>query len=326
LEFFAFNYLLCSSNQRLPFRGWILASKLLGSVGDGGRNLPSDVKAVQYLLSVRGARPGVVDSICGVQTIAAIERFQAGFMRHPDGLVEVGGMTWAQLAGQSHPPATATTPAKSAVAQPAARRAPAPAAPVVRRAPSPAVVLGHHGLRELIPVSSLGKVNAGLQAVDNDYMRRALGEPRPELDYTQDCKPVTNPRMRNRMKSTVGLPFRANGFGPAVDSLALVFAEIKTKHSDVYASITTAGMLCCRLQRSKRATRKVSNHSWGTAIDLGFGAVDPRGDGKTYFGLALIAPIFHQYGWYWGATFGTEDAMHFEASKGLIDQWSRSLA
>jgi hypothetical protein len=303
-----------------------MTSRLLGSVGDGGRNFPSDVKAVQYLLSVRGMHPGQIDSICGHKTIAAISHFQSGFLTHPDGRVDIDGSTWARLAGKRHVATHTATTAKPVsrpvqAVRPTAVTKPATAFP----ATSQTVISGNHGLKELIPVSSLGNVNAGLRAVSNEYMRQAMGEPRPELDYGQDCKAVTNPKLKNRMKSAQGLPFHANGFGPAVDSLMTVFAEVKSKHPDVYASITTGGMLCCRLQRSKKPTRKVSNHSWGTAIDLGFGTVDSRGDGKTFFGLALIAPIFHKYGWYWGATFGTEDAMHFEASRDLVERWAASL-
>lgn len=96
--------------------------------------------------------------------------------------------------------------------------------------------------------------------------------------------------------------------------------KIKLDQLDVYAKWGTAGMLCCRLQRNS-ATR-ISSHSWGTAIDLKLdGKLDVRGNNKVHYGLTLICPIFNRHGWFWGATFRTEDAMHFEVSKGKLQQW-----
>jgi D-alanyl-D-alanine carboxypeptidase len=70
-------------------------------------------------------------------------------------------------------------------------------------------------------------------------------------------------------------------------------------------------------------TTAISNHSWGTAIDLTLeGILDTYGDGRVQVGLTLIAPIFNRRGWYWGAAFRKEDGMHFEASKALIEPWA----
>ncbi|MFC6762357.1 M15 family metallopeptidase [Sulfitobacter porphyrae] len=45
----------------------------------------------------------------------------------------------------------------------------------------------------------------------------------------------------------------------------------------------------------------VSNHSWGTAIDVKLeGRLDGFGDGGTQFGLILLAELFNEEGWYWG--------------------------
>jgi hypothetical protein len=50
--------------------------------------------------------------------------------------------------------------------------------------------------------------------------------------------------------------------------------------------------------------------------------LDRRGDKQVQVGLTLIASIMNQHGWYWGAAFRTEDAMHFEASQSLILKWA----
>ena len=52
------------------------------------------------------------------------------------------------------------------------------------------------------------------------------------------------------------------------------------------------------------------------------GLLDRRGDDRVQRGLIEIAPIFNRHGWFWGAGFGTEDAMHFEAGDDLIRKWS----
>ena len=72
---------------------------LTGSVGQGGRNLGTDVTAVQNLLKTKGADPGRADGACGAKTIAAIRKFQSGFMAQPDGLISPNGPTWARLSG-----------------------------------------------------------------------------------------------------------------------------------------------------------------------------------------------------------------------------------
>jgi murein L,D-transpeptidase YcbB/YkuD len=35
----------------------------------------------------------------------------------------------------------------------------------------------------------------------------------------------------------------------------------------------------------------------------------------------LIAPIFNKHGWFWGAGFRTEDAMHFECGLDLVHKF-----
>jgi hypothetical protein len=88
----------------------------------------------------------------------------------------------------------------------------------------------------------------------------------------------------------------------------------------IYSALGTMGMLCARLVRGSQ--HAISNHSWGTAIDLTLnGILDRRGDGKVQVGLTAIAPIFNRHGWFWGAAFATEDAMHFEVGDQLIRKW-----
>jgi hypothetical protein len=303
-------------------------SRLQGSVGDGGRNVPSDVKAVQYLLSVRGMNPGVIDSICGRKTIAAIERFQYQFMSNPDGIVDVDGMTWRRLAGQpatTRPPVSGRSPAPTPPRTPAS---PPPArTPTIVAPPSSST----GSLVEEVPIPRGDWVNRGVQSLSNSFMMQKFGEPRPAKDYDFEGKSPTNRRLAAMMTYGVDVgPFKVSGMAPAVASLKQIMEDIRREQFHAYSELKTWGMLNVRWVKSKtnraRAPqdRYISNHSWGAAIDLSFKnhRVDDVGDNKVYFGLALIAPIFNRHGWYWGATFGTEDGMHFEAGRALVTGWA----
>ena len=72
------------------------------SVGQGGRNTRPDVLIVQDLLRAQGVSPGKSDGVCGADTIAAIRKFQAGFMAQPDGLIQPGQATWQRLSDASN--------------------------------------------------------------------------------------------------------------------------------------------------------------------------------------------------------------------------------
>ncbi len=67
----------------------------------------------------------------------------------------------------------------------------------------------------------------------------------------------------------------------------------------------------------------ISNHAWGTAIDLKLdGMAPPRSTGSMvpYF-IAALVPYFNQAGWYSGIGFA--DDMHFEVADQTILQWAK---
>lgn len=273
-----------------------MALQITGSVGRGGRNLGADVRLVQTLLRDQGFRPGAADGVCGQRTIAAIVDLQQSFLRHPDGLVDAGGPTWRKLAASG-----------------------APSSPPVGLPPR----LEGQPILELVPRPPRDTINIGLSAVSNRLMTELFGGPRES--YSQDCQPVTNERLARRMATEDVGPVRVTGLAPAVASLGGVFRDIQNSFPEIYPHIGTAGMLCCRFQRG--STKSISNHSWGTAIDVKLhGVLDARGDDRVQHGLTLIAPIFNRHGWYWGAAFQTEDGMHFEASRSLVVAWQTQMA
>jgi len=120
-------------------------------------------------------------------------------------------------------------------------------------------------------------------------------------------------------------PFRATGFDLFLDILIKVFAEYKHAHPDAYADLTTAGCICPRLVRGSNSTP--SNHTFGSAIDLGFkSSINPRGSKQCFRGMLDIYAIAKQFDLYWGASFPTPDAMHFEASDELLIHWKKIKA
>jgi hypothetical protein len=162
-------------------------------------------------------------------------------------------------------------------------------------------------------------LNGALDGARNVTMQALIGMPRGT--FGTDCRPVTNPRIADLMQTADVGPFRITGLRPAVGVLTAIMADIKVQHPAVYGLLGTAGMLCCRLVRGSATA--ISNHSWGTAIDLTIdGVLDPRGDEKTQRGLLDVHPVFNAHGFFWGAAFGTEDSMHFEASDQLIRKWA----
>ena len=239
---------------------------------------------VQQLLTAAGVDCGTVDGVCGPRTCDAIRLFQRGFMHDPDGVVEPASTTFSKL-------------------QQASERPPA---------------LDAGPLTRLIPLPDRATLNPGLQPVSNALMTSFFGAPR--ADYSADCQPVTQPALlRNITTADVG-PFSVTGFQPAVRSMQEVLAELRSVQPAAYQILGTAGMLCCRWVRG--STSSISNHSWGTAIDLKLSKqLDARGNNQIQYGLTLIAPVFNKFGWYWGAAFRTEDAMHFEASRALVESW-----
>jgi peptidoglycan hydrolase-like protein with peptidoglycan-binding domain len=275
-----------------------------GTVGRFGKNNATDVTKVQRLLTQQGLSVGIADGFCGPRTIAAIFTFQRGFLRNPDGLIEPNGKTFSRLNMVSF--RLETTSNVASIVTPASvinQKIPTEVADVMRRK---------------VTKASLGPLNVGLVGVSNSYMLEKLGNPRE--NYSQQDQPLTNPKLKRNIKFENVGPFKVNGLAPAVDSLREVMADIAKMQPDVYIGLKSSGMLVCRYQRN--STTKISNHSWGAAIDLTlYGQLDDRGDNKIQHGLTLIAPIFNQHGWYWGAGFSIEDAMHFECGRALLESF-----
>ncbi len=178
----------------------------------------------------------------------------------------------------------------------------------------------HEGTEAMTEVMLLAKArfNKGITQPRNAVMLEVLGHPRSS--YGTDCQPVTQPKLKALLETRQIGPLKVTMVKPALDSLERIVARLKADEPDIHDALGTAGALCARLIRGSRSS--VSNHSWGTAIDVKLqGRLDGFGDGGTQFGLLLLAELFNEEGWFWGATYNREDSMHFEVGVETLRKW-----
>ena len=149
-------------------------------------------------------------------------------------------------------------------------------------------------------------------------MMDMLGPPRD--GYSTDCQAVTNPHLKELMETRTIGPITVTMLKPALASLQHVMDRLQKSDPDIYAKVGTAGAFCARFIRG--STTAVSNHSWGSAVDLTLeGKLDPFADGGTQFGLLILAEYFNDEGWFWGAAYNREDSMHFEVGEETLRKW-----
>lgn len=161
--------------------------------------------------------------------------------------------------------------------------------------------------------------NTGITQPRNRVMLEILGQPRQQ--YGVNCQSVTNANLRGLLETRQVGPIRVTMIRPALESLERIMGRLQEEEPDIYAAMGTAGALCVRLIRG--SSSGISNHSWGTAIDLKLeGRLDGFGDGSTQFGLLLVAELFNEEGWFWGATYSREDSMHFEVGVETLRAWA----
>lgn len=293
-------------------------SDLHGSVGLGGNNRESDVLLVQTALRRHGVSPGPLDKICGRKTMAAIEHFQSKFLTKPDGRVDPHGPSWRRLEKTTVAPhVRSATPHMQGKAGSATPRF--PVVPVRDREPqAPSIAHAESYWRQDTPLPAPGTVNRGLVSPSSaEQVARFQGMPSAHM--SQQDKPVTNPVLLALMATESVGPFRATGLKIALASLRSIFAEVKRELPDLYPLIGKAGMQVNRLQRG--STTKVSNHAWGSAIDLTIaGKLVPFGAPNSCRGLDALVPYFNRAGWYWGGGYrrARADAMHFECGATLM--------
>jgi hypothetical protein len=98
--------------------------------------------------------------------------------------------------------------------------------------------------------------------------------------------------------------------------VALLIDETERRGYDVRrfnakGEIVTGGFNCREIFIKGKGTGKPSNHSWGLAIDIN-SDVNPQGKTLKTDIPAGVVDLWQQFGFRWGGTFSTPDAMHFE--------------
>jgi hypothetical protein len=174
---------------------------------------------------------------------------------------------------------------------------------------------------ELLPRPSRQGVNQGLTSASSSFMTSLLGLPR--TTFTGSCQLADNADYLRLIDTRRVGPIRVTGLKVALDSLESVFADVRREMPALHALIGTEGMMCCRFKKIRgQVVHDPSNHTWGAAIDLKIGGrLDTQGDNRVQRGLLILSRYFNAHGWVWGATFPTEDAMHFEVSRELLQKW-----
>ncbi|MBJ6372552.1 M15 family metallopeptidase [Sedimentitalea arenosa] len=171
---------------------------------------------------------------------------------------------------------------------------------------------------QVVLIANRRNVNRGLEVAGPRFLEERLGRPRDAL--SDDCQPMTNPELSNKLVLQDVGPIRVNMLQPAADSLRRVFETVRSADPDLYDRINTSGSLCVR--RIRGTVASLSTHSYGLAVDLNIdGHLDNFTDGKTQLGLTILADFFHAEGWVWGAGFNREDSMHFEISRSKLEEW-----
>ncbi len=175
--------------------------------------------------------------------------------------------------------------------------------------------------RELLPKPSRRGINQGLTSPSSSFMASLLGLPRST--FTGKCQPADNPTYLKLIDTRRVGPIRVTGLAAALDSLGRVFEDVRREIPELHALIGTEGMMCCRYKKIRgRIVEDPSNHSFGAAVDLTIGGkLDAQGDDRVQRGLLILSRYFNAHGWYWGAAFPYEDAMHFEVSEELLLKW-----
>jgi len=161
------------------------------------------------------------------------------------------------------------------------------------------------------------------------FQTSILGDPGDECRNNADC---INCGRCHAESSIINANLQHIDIGPfSVTILAAfghllreMFDEIKTARPELFWGLKTAGANCCRPVKIEDTVRvgTLSNHAWGSAIDLYYGShLDKQGDKKTQAGLLALSRFMNDRKIYWGAGFPTEDSMHFEPSQQLLIEW-----
>ncbi len=192
---------------------------------------------------------------------------------------------------------------------------------------------------ERIPTPAPGDINTGCTSPKNPLLIELLGS--PVLPLSQEDQPErASAKVKQLERDIVLHGHHYTGIAPFVDLLKRVFARAEVTHPGLAVGTGSAGILVVRYQRNSNTA--ISNHSWGSAIDLTFADahgvlhLNAQGSGQVQRGAMMLYDAFRQEGdatgehVYWGAAFRSsnggmsrQDGMHFEASAECLRLWKQ---
>jgi hypothetical protein len=185
----------------------------------------------------------------------------------------------------------------------------------------------------MMPLQALLPINVGLRSAQEETMISLLGSPQLPLT-THDQPQRVSPQVKalEVRDKNLSKNIKVTGIRPAVTSLSEVlknaFAQEAKAGHDFESVLDDGGMLNVRYRKptSGRPSTKISNHSWGTAIDFRILSLDPPGNTHNQIPrfIAVLLPFFNAAGWYSGIGFA--DTMHFEVADATVHDWAVSGA
>jgi len=180
------------------------------------------------------------------------------------------------------------------------------------------------GFMQPVPINDILPINVGLSPAQEATMISILGS--PSIPLTTKCKnDMASTKVKGLMETRkMSAVFRLTGIKPALDSVQTVLKKVFAANPGLEAVLSTEGMLCVRRRKptSGAISKKLSNHSWGTAVDFKIVGFDAPGNTKQNVPkfIALMIPHFNEEGWLSGIAFN--DSMHFEVADETIKKWS----
>jgi len=186
----------------------------------------------------------------------------------------------------------------------------------------PAVSAAAASFMKPVPIKDILPINVGLSPAQEATMISILGSPSTPLttacQNTKASAKVKDLQETRRMSDV----FRLTGIRPALDSVQKVLKDVFAENPGLEAVLSTEGMLCVRRRKptSGAVSKKLSNHSWGTAVDFKIAGFNAPGNTKLNVPkfIAAMVPHFNKQGWLSGIAFN--DSMHFEVADETIKQ------
>ena len=181
------------------------------------------------------------------------------------------------------------------------------------------------GFMAPVPIKDILPINVGLTPAQEATMVSILGS--PTIPLTTKCQnSKASLKVKDLMeKRKISAVFDLTGIRPALDSVQAVLKKVFAANPGLEAVLDTEGMLCVRRRKptSGAVSKKLSNHSWGTAVDFKIAGFEAPGNTKQNVPkfIAIMIPFFNAEGWLSGIAFN--DSMHFEVADETIKKWSK---